>query len=117
MNGYFMSSFSLFPSFLSCYFSTAFPLLFSFLFAAFVRRVLILGLYRRHMEKKGQRERGFAGVDVGFESVGMGERQEVGVVEDEGLDEKYLGRDGGEVKDEFEKEVKVLERSVRSMQL
>ena len=69
------------------------------------------------MEKKEQRERGFAGVGVDVDGVGMERRQEVGVIEDVGLDEKYMGHDGGEVKDEFEKDVKVLERSVRSMEL
>ncbi len=69
------------------------------------------------MEKKEQKMQGFPGVGADFEGVGMGRRQEVGVVEDEGLDEKYMGRDGGEVKDEFEKDVKVLEKSVRSMEL
>ena len=76
-----------------------------------------MGLFRRHMEKKEQKERRFPGVGVDFDGVGIGRRQEVGVVEDEGLDEKYMGRDGGEVKDEFEKDVKVLERSVKSMEL
>ena len=69
------------------------------------------------MEKKEQRERGFRGVGGDFDGVGMGRRQEVGVVEDEGLDEKYVGYDGAEVKDEFEKDVKVLERNVKSMEL
>ena len=69
------------------------------------------------MEKKEQRERGFAGVGVDVDGMGMERRQEVGVVEEEGMEEKYMGRDGGETKDEFEKDVKVLERSVRSMEL
>ena len=89
----------------------------NFCSAVFVTSVLISGLFRRHMEKKEQRERGFAGVGVDVDGVGMGRRQEVGVVEEEGMDEKYRGHDGGEVKDEFEKDVKVLERSVRSMEL
>ena len=80
--------------------------------------MLIPGLYRRHMEKKEQKERGFAGVGGDFDGMGMGRKQEVGVVEEEeGLDERYLGRGGEEVKDGFEKDVKVLERSVRSMEL
>ena len=69
------------------------------------------------MEKKEQKERGLSGVGVGFDGVGLGKTQEVGVVEDEGLDEKYVVRDGGEVKNDFEKDVKVLERSVRGMEL
>ena len=69
------------------------------------------------MEKKAQRRQGFPGVGADFDGGGMGRRQEVGVVEDEGLDEKYRGRDGGEVKDGFEKDVKVLEKSVRSIEL
>ena len=70
------------------------------------------------MEKREQKERGFSGVGGDFDGVGRGRSQEVGVVEEEeGMDEKYLGRDGEEVKDGFEKDVKVLERSVRSMEL
>ena len=70
------------------------------------------------MEKKEQKERGFPGVGVDVGGVGMGKRQEIGVVENEGMDEKYFGRDGAEVtQDEFEKDVKVLERSVKSMEL
>ncbi|KAK0512889.1 hypothetical protein JMJ35_004906 [Cladonia borealis] len=80
-------------------------------------RALVGYLIQRHMGKKEQKERGLSGVGVGFDGVGMGRTQEVGVVEDEGLDEKYMVRDGGEVKDEFEKDVKVLERSVRSLEL
>ena len=70
------------------------------------------------MEKKEQKERGLDGVGGDFEGLGMGmgRKQEVGVVE-EGADEKYMVRDGGEGKDEFEKDVKVLERSVGSMEL
>ena len=69
------------------------------------------------MEKKEQKERGFAGVGGDFDGVRIGGRQEVGVVVEEGLDEKFLGREGEVVKDGFEKDVKVLERSVRSMEL
>ena len=70
------------------------------------------------MEKKEQKERGFPAVGGQVDGMGLGRRQEVGVVENEGMDEKYYGRDGGEVtQDEFEKDVKVLERSVRSLEL
>ncbi len=85
--------------------------------AVFVTNLLIYGLPRRHMEKKAQKEQGFPSVGVDFDGVGIGRRQEVGVVEDEGLDEKYMGHDGVQVKNEFEKDVKVLEKSVRSMEL
>ena len=69
------------------------------------------------MEKKEQKERVISGVGGDFDGVGMGRTQEVGVVEDEGLEEKHLGRDGGERKEDFEKDVKVLERSVKSLEL
>lgn len=70
------------------------------------------------MEKREQKERGFPAVDGQVDGVGMGRRQEVGVVEDVGMDEKLHGRDGAEVtQDEFEKDVKILERSVKSMEL
>ena len=69
------------------------------------------------MAKKEQKQRGLSGAVGDYDGVGMGRTQEVGVVEDEGLDEKYMGREGGEVKDGFEKDVKVLERSVRSLEL
>ena len=69
------------------------------------------------MEKKQQKERGFLSAGIDVDNVGMGGRQEVGFVEDEHLDEQYMGRAGGEAKDEFEKDVKVLERSVKSMEL
>ena len=66
------------------------------------------------MEKKEQKERVFPAVG----SQVHGRRQEVGVFEDGGLDERYFGFDGEEVtQDEFEKDVKVLERSVRGMEL
>ena len=74
-------------------------------------------LSRRHIAKKEQKQRGLSGANVDFDGVSMGRTQEVGVVEDEGLDEKYLVRNGGELKDGFEKDVKVLERSVRSLEL
>ena len=70
------------------------------------------------MEKKEQKERALSGAGIDIDAVGIGGRQEVGVVEDRGMDEKYFGHDGGEVtQNEFEKDVKVLERSVRSMEL
>ena len=70
------------------------------------------------MEKKEQKEREFPSIGVHIDGVGMRRRQEVGVVENEGMDEKYFGRDGGEVtQDAFEKDVKVLERSVKNMEL
>lgn len=70
------------------------------------------------MERKEQRERGFPGVGVNVDGVGMVGRQEVGVVERQGIDEKYFGPDGREVaEDEFEKDVKVFEINVRSIEL
>ena len=70
------------------------------------------------MEKKEQKERGFPALGGQVDSVGMGRRQEVGVIEEVGAEEKYFGRDGAEVtQDEFEKDVKVLERSVKSLEL
>ena len=70
------------------------------------------------MEKKVQKERGLTGAGVGIDGTEMSRRQDVGVVEDAGVDEKYFGHDGGEVtQNEFEKDVKVLERSVKSMEL
>ena len=93
------------------------PLSISIPSPAFMKNMLMPRLSRRHMAKKEQKQRELSGVNVDFDGVGMGRTQEVGVVEDEGLDEKYLGREGGEVKDGFEKDVKVLERSVRSLEL
>lgn len=70
------------------------------------------------MEKKEQKAQGLLGTGVDVAGLGMDRRQEVGVVDDGGLDEKYFGHDGGEVtQDEFKKDVKVVERSVRSMEL
>ena len=83
-----------------------------------MKSILIPGLFRRHMEKKEQKERGFPAVGGQVDGVNMGRRQEVGVVGEVGADEKYFGHDGAEVtQDEFEKDVKVLERSVKSMEL
>ena len=131
MNGHFVSWFldldplvsDLFlyclSAFVSCYLFEASLFCFQLFLCCFrTECVLILGLLRRHMEKKEQKERGFAGVGGDVGGVGMGRRQEIGVVEDEGMDEKCFGRDGEEVaQDQFEKDVKVVERSVRSMEL
>ena len=70
------------------------------------------------MERKEQKERAFPALGGQVDGMGLGRRQEVGVVEDVGVDEKYFDHDGGEVtQDEFEKDVKVLERSVKSIEL
>ena len=69
------------------------------------------------MEKKQQKERGVLGAGIDVDNMGIGGRQEIGFVEDEHLDEKYMCRAGSEAADEFEKDVKVLERSVKSMEL
>ena len=90
----------------------------SALSAAMMKSILIACLFRRHMEKKEQKERGFPAVGGHVDGMEMGRRQEVGVVEEGGLDEKYSGFDGGEMaQDGFERDVKVLERSVRGMEL